>query len=578
MKRLRTSTFAKLTTLLAVLVIPIILLYAYSHQVSINVVRSAVEEGQRNRLTFFMSQMDTMIDQLTKYSVIASNDDGIKSYLAERSGSTPMERIDSQQRITDMLNMQIATSSWDSQILMYLTPYRELLTTDLSARYDAEYLAHAHKQNWTYQRDSRGQAFFSWMRTSASSQDLIVEVRFTDQNLVNMLNRLKQDGDSEPFLYAPDGTVIANSTSVEETIRMAAGTLNELRLGEEGSRIVQSGQGKYVMNYVLSSSLGWYLVDFVRLDSVYSPITLSSALFYISVSLLLVLVLLLTLLLYRNVQRPISRLLHAVRRIRDGQYRTRLKDVPKNEFMYLFHSFNNMAEQIEELIERVYKESLRSKEATLKQLQSQINPHFLYNCLFYIKNMANLGDKEAVVAMALNLGEYYRYTTRLEKPTAPLEEEVKLVDNYLTIQMLRLQRLTFEIEVPDSMMQLEIPRLLLQPIVENAVIHGVEDQLDFAMIHISGEIEGSRCRIRIDNNGQGMDVGIIDKLKRQIEEPLNESGGFGLWNIHQRLVTRYGKHAGLAFSESPSGGLRVEICWEIPSREGRDNVVYIADR
>ncbi|VTR62008.1 Probable sensor-like histidine kinase YehU [Actinobacillus pleuropneumoniae] len=525
-----------------------------------------MEEGQRNRLTFFMSQMDTMIDQLTKYSVIASNDDGIKSYLAERSGSTPMERIDSQQRITDMLNMQIATSSWDSQILMYLTQYRELLTTDLSARYDAEYLAHAHKQNWTYHRDSRGQAFFSWMRTSVSSQDLIVEVRFTDQNLVNMLNRLKQDGDSEPFLYAPDGTVIANSTSVEETIQMAAVTLNELQLGEEGSRIVQSGQGKYVMNYVLSSSLGWYLVDFVRLDSVYSPITLSSALFYISVSLLLVLVLLLTLLLYRNVQRPISRLLHAVRRIRDGQYMTRLKDVPKNEFMYLFHSFNNMAEQIEELIERVYKESLRSKEATLKQLQSQINPHFLYNCLFYIKNMANLGDKEAVVAMALNLGEYYRYTTRLEKPTAPLEEEVKLVDNYLTIQMLRLQRLTFEIEVPDSMMQLEIPRLLLQPIVENAVIHGVEDQLDFAMIHISGEIEGSRCRIRIDNNGQGMDIGIIDKLKQQVEEPLNESGGFGLWNIHQRLVTRYGKHAGLTFSESPSGGLRVELFWEIPSR------------
>ncbi|RAR43247.1 histidine kinase [Paenibacillus sp. MDMC362] len=578
MKRLRTSTFAKLTTLLAVLVIPIILLYAYSHQVSINVVRSAVEEGQRNRLTFFMSQMDNMIDQLTKYSVIASNDDGIKSYLTEYSRSTLMERIDSQQRITDMLNMQIATSSWDSQILMYLMQHQELLTTDLSARYDAEYLAHAHEQSWSYHRDSRGQSFFSWMRTSASSQDLIVEVRFTDQNLVNMLNRLKQDGDSEPFLYASDGTVITNSTSVEETIQMAAGILNEMQLGEEGSRIVQSGQGKYVMNYVLSSSLGWYLVDFVRLDSVYSPITLSSTLFYISVSLLLVLVLLLTLLLYRNVQRPISRLLHAVRRIRDGQYMTRLKDPPKNEFMYLFHSFNNMAEQIEELIERVYKESLRSKEATLKQLQSQINPHFLYNCLFYIKNMANLGEKEAVVAMALNLGEYYRYTTRLEKPTAPLEEEVKLVDNYLTIQMLRLQRLTFEIEFPERMMQLEIPRLLLQPIVENAVIHGVEDQLDFAMIHISGETEGSRCRIRIDNNGQGMDVGIIDKLKRQVEEPLNESGGFGLWNIHQRLITRYGKHAGLTFSESPSGGLRVELCWEDPSRARGDDVVYIADR
>lgn len=573
MNRLRTSTFAKLSTLLAVLIIPIILLYAYSHQVSINVVRSAVEEGQRNRLTFFMNQMDMTIDQLTKYSVIASTDDGIKSYLAERSRSTPMERIDSQLRITDMMNMQIATSSWDSQILMYLTQYQELLTTDLSARYDAEYLAHARMQNWSYHRDSSGQAFFSWMRTSASSQKLIVEVRFTDQNLVNMLNRLKQGGDSEPFLYAPGRPVIPNSTSVNETVRMAADVLDDMQLGEEGSRIVQSGQGKYVLNYVRSNSLDWYLVDFVRLDSVYSPITLSSTLFYISVSLLLVLVFMLTLLLYRNVQRPISRLLHAVRRIRDGQYMTRLKDMPKNEFMYLFHSFNNMAEQIEELIERVYKESLRSKEATLKQLQSQINPHFLYNCLFYIKNMASLGEKEAVVAMALNLGDYYRYTTRLEKPTAPLEEEVKLVDNYLTIQMLRLQRLTFEIEVPESMLQLEIPRLLLQPIVENAVIHGVEERLEFAFIRIFGETSGGLCKIMIDNNGQGLDGDIIDKLQRQIEEPLHESGGFGLWNVHQRLITRYGKQAGLTFSESPSGGLRVEICWEDPGHSRGDRIV-----
>jgi two-component system sensor histidine kinase YesM len=152
----------------------------------------------------------------------------------------------------------------------------------------------------------------------------------------------------------------------------------------------------------------------------------------------------------------------------------------------------------------------------------------------------------------------------LERPTAPLEEEVKLVENYLTIQMLRLQRLTFEIEIPENMQQLEIPRLLLQPIVENAVIHGVEDQLDFAFIHIYGEIEGSLCKIVIDNNGDGLDRAILAKLRRQIEEPLRERGGFGLWNIQQRLVTRYGKSSGLSFSESPSGGLRVELCWNDP--------------
>ncbi len=121
-----------------------------------------------------------------------------------------------------------------------------------------------------------------------------------------------------------------------------------------------------------------------------------------------------------------------------------------------------MAEQIQELIEKVYKETLRSREATLKQLQSQINPHFLYNCLFYIKNMASLGEKEAVVAMSLNLGEYYRYTTRLENPMTTIREEMKLIQNYLEIQTMRMQRLGYEIAIPEDMMELEIPRLLIQ--------------------------------------------------------------------------------------------------------------------
>jgi two-component system sensor histidine kinase YesM len=338
--------------------------------------------------------------------------------------------------------------------------------------------------------------------------------------------------------------------------------LDRMSLDKAGSQTITLNDQKYVVNYIRSDSLGWHLVDFVPLEKIYSPITVNRNLFYVIVSLLLLLSILVTLLLYRNVQRPIRLLIRGVQRIKDGQYSVRLKEQPNNEFDFLFNSFDEMAEQIQELIEKVYKETLRSKEATLKHLQSQINPHFLYNCLFYIKSMANLGDKEAVAAMALNLGEYYRYTTRTEKTMTTLREELKLVENYLTIQNLRIQRFHYEMDIQEEMLDLVIPRLLLQPLVENAIIHGIEDSPEFGIIHVSGVSQDGIHRIIVDDNGKGISMEEMVRLQKEMAMPMGDDTGCGLWNIHQRLIQMYEGQSGLSFSPSPMNGFRVIMAWE----------------
>lgn len=126
------------------------------------------------------------------------------------------------------------------------------------------------------------------------------------------------------------------------------------------------------------------------------------------------------------------------------------------------------------LIEQVYLEQLRAKDAHLKQLQSQINPHFLYNCLFFIKSKAVVGDTDSVEAMALNLGEYYRYITKTDHSLTTLQDELKLLENYLEIQNLRKQRISYEMDIAEDLLGLQIPRLLIQPLVENSIIHGIE--------------------------------------------------------------------------------------------------------
>ncbi|WP_341279477.1 histidine kinase [Paenibacillus sp. FSL H8-0537] len=563
---MKMTTFRKMIALIIALLIPIILLYGYSNQVSVDVVQTTIKEQNLNRLGFFMNQLDMMVDQLVKHSTSASRDYSIREYVEGRGKNDELVQLQRHLRLVDMLNMQTTTSAWTNQIILYLRDTKELISTDYSAHYDEQKLEAGDMGKWVHEYATTfgiKEMLFSRMQQS-DMPNLYVEVRFTDANLKNMLNSLQQDEAREPFLYHPGEDPIIGFNGNYRLVTQAMDQLESLQLAGSGSLNLEINRQQYIVNYIRSASLGWYLVDVVPLASVFAPINTSRNLFYISIGLLMALGVLSTLLLYRNVQRPIVLLVRGVQRIKDGQFSTRLKQRPNNEFEFLFSSFNEMAEQIQELIDKVYMETLRSKEATLKQLQSQINPHFLYNCLFYIKNMANLGDKEAVVAMSLNLGEYYRYTTRMENSMTTVREELKLVENYLIIQQLRIQRLHYEIDIPEEMMDLQIPRLLIQPIVENSVVHGIESQLQFGIVHIKGLLQNGLNRLIIDDNGSGLTKEELVKLRKSLAVPLDEHTGCGLWNTHQRLTQLYGGHSGLRFSASPSplDGFRTEIIWE----------------
>jgi two-component system sensor histidine kinase YesM len=266
-------------------------------------------------------------------------------------------------------------------------------------------------------------------------------------------------------------------------------------------------------------------------------------------------------LLYRNVQIPIRKLLGSVQRIKRGDFSARIEYHAKNEFDFLFLRFNEMAEQIQLLIENVYTEKIHSREATLKQLQSQINPHFLYNSLFFIINSAMLDDKESVVEMSENLAAFYRYTTRLENQLVTIREELEMVNHYLTIQNLRMQRLESMIDIPDKMMELRVPRLILQPLVENAIIHGIERKVEGGIIRITGEQDNQSNRIIIEDDGIGMNLEEIKRLQNKLDLPMSEEIGCGTWNVHQRLFYQFGEGSGLVFHHVPSGGIRVIITW-----------------
>ncbi|GGG03255.1 sensor histidine kinase YesM [Paenibacillus albidus] len=576
----RFSLFAKMNSLIIVLFVPIIIVYTYSNDVTFKVVSQELQESNTKQLTFLSSQIDSRIKQMMDFSLIFSKDPNVQKFNGLNIWEDRYDRMQTRYVIQEKMALQAGVADiWPTHYAVYSQQNKDVISNHTQIpNYDDDYLKRNMSGKWSYgngETEAPGTLkSFYWFYSDSLAQpgvltgsNLIVEASFSYQNIQNMLDTYKAGGQGDPFFYHKGEPPILNRSVDTELTGELIRYLDKHSSGTQSQHVVKLNGENYLVSTVKSSYLDWQLVDVVPLDQILGPISVSRNLFYVSMFLLFLVGLSASILLYRNVQRPIKKLIRALRRVQRGDYSVRLQADNRNEFSFLFHRFNDMSRQIQDLIENVFNEKIRAREATLKQLQAQINPHFLYNCLGYIINMAQLKDEEAVVSMAYNLSAYYRYTTRMEKETASLGDEVKLLVNYLDIQKLRNGRIEYHIDIPADMLAESVPRLMLQPIVENSVIHGVSKSYSSGEIRITGERSGGICKVYIDDDGPGLTPEQEAALTGKMQEPLQEEMGCGLWNTNQRVIHQFGSGSRLHFSKSPLGGLRTAIIWEITAEE-----------
>ncbi|WP_167859777.1 sensor histidine kinase [Paenibacillus cymbidii] len=579
--------FTKVVVIFLLLLIPVIALYTYSNQVSVAVVRDAVKTINFNQLSFLGKQMDGQVERLSTNAILYANDPMTQELQYETMSGDTSDRINTIRIIQDHINLQAEISSWNADISLYFRTAQQVVSTLRDVfDFDERDLPSAPTGGWQYVKaDAGAEARFNWFAyypvyayNRPQEAKIVVRMSFGSGHLQDMLDEYKANGQGDPFLFHPAYGVLTNRTPQADHVGELAAYLQGASLGVSDPALTIRLNGRqYMISYIRSNNLGWYLVDYIPMQDVLAPITKSRNLFYGSTVLLLTICVVASFMLYRNVQVPVRRLVQGVQKIKRGDYSARVKDVGAGDFSFLFSRFNEMTQQIQELVETVHVEQLRSREALLKQLQSQINPHFLYNCLYFIKNVAKLGDREAVVAMALNLGDYFRYTTRLVNQTALLREEIDVIVNYLTIQNLRMERLEFTIAIPEEMNGLAIPRLFLQPIVENAIVHGIEPLEGLGVIAITGMRDEDGLRVAVEDNGVGMSDEALARLQARIASGEEEEGGStGLWNVDKRLSLMYGPGSGVYVSRSALGGLKVEAVFRLageaavtPAEDGR---------
>lgn len=551
-------TFYSVLLLILLTTVVVMLLYTLTVNTSLDTVRRDIQVNNLNRIRFVANSLDHNVQQLDMLGLALEADSKV--------GLLPsIELLDSYDQVkllldlTDKMNLQSFSEGWSNQVAIYSPPLGKWIGSSPTPRLVPNQIA---EDKWTLSED--GSTFLSY-RIHAG---YIIQVSFPRNNLEQMLDQATIDH-NDPFFFKPGNPIIMNSRSDADKVNELIGKLSPRLVEAEGSETVRLGGKPYLVNFMRSDRLGWYLIDCVPANEALKPIVKTKSFFYAACVALFLAGVAIALFLYRKVQIPIVTLLRGVRLLKHGDFSYRIKRVSRNEFDYLYESFNDMAAQIEDLIEKVYKEKIVSREALVKQLQAQINPHFLYNCLFFINNMTRLGNEEAVAAMTKNLAEYFRYSTRLDEPVTTLDKELGVVRNYLEIQSLRMDRLHYEIEVPESMKGIVVPKLLLQPLVENSVVHGIENKRSSGWIRVSGEDTESQYKLIVEDDGKGMSEAEIESLLARVKLPLDDSMGCALWNIGQRMNIYFEGPSGMSISPRAEGGLTVSLHW--PKRQIRED-------
>lgn len=325
---------------------------------------------------------------------------------------------------------------------------------------------------------------------------------------------------------------------------------------------VQIQGGSYQIRSELSPYTGWRTVGVFSMDEVMSSVNTIVYILFTCVIISLVLVVIVSFKFSRTLTNPIFKLKRLMKQAESGDLTVRFNFQHNDEIGELGQSFNHMIARIDQLIQMVYVEQENKRTAEMKSLQEQIKPHFLYNTLDTISWMARDYDAEDIVRLVDALTNMFRIGLSHGKDIITVKEEITHVSNYLYIQKIRYKdKLNYVIHVDESLYAIEVPKLILQPLVENAIYHGVKAKRGGGTITITGVPEGENLVFTVQDNGAGMPQEKVEELNRRMSERsvLDEKKSFGLFYIRERIQLCYGTGYGVHVESTLGEGTRVTI-------------------
>ncbi len=427
---------------------------------------------------------------------------------------------------------------------------------------------------WNSDYDLAGDHVFSLTRkmVDATNMETIgyLILNVDDSYLTNILNMADLIDSSGIFLSDRNNTIIASNEWCKKMDRAEISTVLHCVNSGGGYFISNIKHTKFLVAYSTSAYTGWKTVALLPLNKQKTDLIRNQILLLAIGACGILLSVFLSETLASRILRPIEKL-QATMKIAEQGYSVNYRDDTFLETMTLGCSFVKMLKALRVMTKKAYEGELRKQKAEFKALQAQINPHFLYNTLETIDCMLLVKGQFEISKIVVYLGDILRYSVDRDINRVTLKEDMENVIKYLHIQELRFgDRIRFDVDITKEAMQCEVLKLLIQPVVENGILHGLAEKRKNGFLRISGLVRKSELLITVSDNGIGMDQGQLEQIMRS-HSAVSMHSHIGLSNVNQRIKLCYGEKYGVSVSSQKGKGTVVNMVLPAIKMEGKDN-------
>lgn len=565
---LRNTIFLRLIITFLLIMLPILLSAVYLYHWVVQTASADITKTAAAQTAFYLTDLENEIERIKLLQFSLLEDDNLNELALAWETMATIDRTENMNSLMKRLYTVQNSSMYIKDVSVHIATIDRTMSALGGVRgFEAERYREIRSVfgGGSQVIEWNGGLFLGAMKqrgTKGAEPLFTVEIELDPQKLQEALAQFNTYPGSGTLLLSDSAKVALASGTGELSKAGAPFYVREIRPDAAGktAKLLIAGNRYYAVQ-AHSADLGLSIYRFIPEQVVRKPLSKFYKWAWVFAACALGIFAAFALSTYKFIHKPMLTLVKSFRRMEQGDLSIYIAHESKDEFRYLYGRFNQMVENLRSLIDQVYKQKIMAQRAELKQLQSQINPHFLYNSFFILNTMAKTGDTERIEQFTTLLGEYFEFVTRNASDLVALEQEIHHARMYAEIQELRFSRriqVRFD-TLPDELRSIPVPRLIVQPIIENAFKHSLEKKVKDGLIAVRFEKASGQVRIIVEDNGDRLADEALERIRITLHDVRDQAETTGMVNIHRRIRITFGEDSGLQTERSELGGLRVTI-------------------
>lgn len=576
-KSWRKSIFRRLIISFVCILLPIFILSIVIYNWAISTLREKISNTMITQVSFYLEALEKDVQRIQKLQFDCLSDANLKQLASIPDSLSDMEKLQAILNLSQRVSAIKNSSAYIKDVTVLIPAIDSIVSSEGANPFDRsefDNIRNIYMRNGVQVVNDKSGMFLyaapTCVYVNGQKEPLfIISIELSKDRIRESISTMVSDSNEVIVFYTPktNATIAVNYKPIfYEDIK------NRLIDPEipktNGSVAVKIDGRSYLATYSASRFLGSTLCEYLPENSVFESLQKFRGWFVAFIIVSLTIIVIYSFYLHEFINKPLSTLTKSFKKIENGELDIRIDNKNDNEFGYIYKSFNAMVKNLNILIDQVYKQKILVQKqeilvqkAEMKQLQSQINPHFLYNSFFTLNAMSQTGDYDNLERFTEQLGEYFQFVTRNASDEVTFEKEVNHARIYTEIQAKRFSKrlkIAFD-DLPERFAKLMVPRLILQPIIENAFEYGLEGKEKDGLLWVKFTDTSKCLKIIVEDNGSALDDDVLNKLRNIMHANTDDVEVTGMLNIYRRIQLKFGKQSGILFDKGELGGLRVTV-------------------